>query len=146
MNTYVTRDARAPFQTLLVALVAAVLLALAFSPGCNSVGQSGLPVYASMNVYDPGGAQLVGTVRTDTKRFIAWGIANADAGVFLKQNGFPVMGPFRWQDRKAIFYDLSTDPKIEWEGDLGAPLPSQSRVLFSDAEILAYSIQFEPES
>lgn len=128
------------FATVLLSAISLCLLVAS----CKSVGgKDGLPVVASFNITNQDGSQLIGTMRYDGNRFVAFGVPQGQMELWMKANGFPLLGPFAYDGRSAVFY--TSDPKFAWHGDLNAPLPANARPLFREVEIAQWNLPFEPE-
>lgn len=130
----------ADFTRAFVYSVAAFLLFFALV-GCNSTGDGGgLPAVAALNITSTDGTQLTGTVRYDGNTFLAYGVTNAQAELWLKANGMPILGPVVFDERSA--YLKVNKPSFKWKGDLTQPFPAQARVLFRESEIAFYQLPF----
>jgi hypothetical protein len=130
------------FGRVIVLLVAFGLLVAALC-GCGATQKGEKPLVASMVVANPAGGAPIALARYDLNGLVAWGVTKAELEVYLRGSGIPILGPLYIDEHKAVV--KINEPKFEWTGALGGPLPHQCRSWFRQGEITAWGLHFDDE-
>lgn len=122
-------------------LVALALCLSIFSPACQSPGGgTSAGVVASVAVGDTAACPTV-LARYDGNTFAAWGSESYVAEMFVEQTGLPIL--LRTGAAGTALVRVR-EPKFQWEGKPGEPLPQEAAVLFRQTEVDAWRLSFAP--